>query len=66
MNKRTAKRLAYHRAANVVDDAMNGGWPFNSDEFLDADGKVTADGCRIAAALKEVAAHLRRRGARYE
>lgn len=60
MNSRDAKRLAYRRAATVLESARGEGWPFN--EGGDLDDIAAADAARIERALDAIISALDRRG----
>jgi len=56
MNKREAKKEAYFRAANILDNALGGGWPFGETSLGGEDEQ------RLADAMMELSWSLRKRG----
>ena len=67
MDKRSAKRWACFRAALVLQDALDAGWPFNGHtDLTHEDGELNADGLRVSSVLTELVDELSRRGSEHE
>lgn len=57
VDRRTAKREAYTRAAGVLESALGEGWP-DAEEY----GYSDDDQTKVSAALREIVTELGRRG----